>query len=183
MAIRRRESACAHFTDRLPPLINRPHGFVVEKARLRLLCGLRAQNSQNRKVAASRALAPGAEFDGLVAKAWGGAIRNGWFRLGRLAHRRLGALRHYLADRLIEDGDAALDLLARHGERRRDAPYRGHRPHGNDVHGESQLHAACSDGAPGGGVRRAGLAVLDQLDALQQPEAADVADDLMLVLE
>src|SRR5277367_4234104 len=56
-------------------LLIRPHGFVVEKARSRLLCGLQAQNSQNREVAASRALARRAGFDGPVAKAWDGAIR------------------------------------------------------------------------------------------------------------
>src|SRR5271169_2608889 len=106
-------------------LLIRPHGFVVEKARLRLLCGLQAQNSQNWKVAAARALARRASSMA-GRKSVGRCNPKRLVRLGRLAHRRLRALRHYLADRLIEDGDTAVDLLTRHGERRRDAPYRGH---------------------------------------------------------
>src|SRR5215470_12224404 len=96
-----------------------------------------------------------------------------------LLRRHGHAFAQHLGYRLIEDGDAAVDLLGAHRKRRRDAPDRGHRPHAHDVHGEAELHAAGGDGAPGRGVGGAGLAILHELHPLQEPEAPNIADDLV----
>src|SRR5690348_6163679 len=70
-----------------------------------------------------------------------------------------------VAQSLIENGDAAIDLVSRDGERRRDAPDRSALRPAPDVHGQAQLVTALrGDGAklvPG----LALLAILHQLHA------------------
>src|SRR5262245_5584826 len=100
------------------------------------------------------------------------------FSLGGLGY----ACRQNLGDRLIEDGDAAIDLFGAHRERRGDAPNR-RRADGHDIHGKAELHAAFGDGLAGGGIRLARLAVLHQLNAAQQADPTHIADELVLVLQ
>src|SRR3546814_2527370 len=83
-----------------------------------------------------------------------------------------------LAERLIEDGEAAVDLLLRRGQRRCQAD--GAEPRrlgGNEI--ESEFQATLTEILHEVRTGRPLLAVADELDAVQHAEAAHVADDLV----
>ncbi len=87
--------------------------------------------------------------------------------------------RQAFADRLVEDGEAFVELGLGDGQWRRDAPDARRAPVAADVHAEAQLEAALGDARAELVVGLARLAVADDLDAPHQAGAAQIADRLV----
>ena len=83
----------------------------------------------------------------------------------------------------VDDLKSPVDLRLADDQRRRDAPDRGHAADRHDVHAQSELHATSGHGAAEFGIRFAAFAVLDDVDAPQETQAAHVADRFVALLQ
>src|SRR5206468_2509805 len=104
-------------------------------------------------------------------------------RSGECRKRGGSYKRLHFGQRLIEYRHRKIDVVARDGQRRRDAPHRATLRTPADVHAESEIQAPLRGERAQLVMRLARFAVLHQLDAAQKTDAAEIADLFVALLQ